>query len=39
MDAVERGEESHGEYLSDCNVATVGDFVLSKDGAKTQERV
>ena len=39
VDAVGRGTDSHGEYLSDCKVARVSDFVLSKKGAKTQERV
>lgn len=39
MDAVARGEDSHGEYISDCRVAKVSDFVLSKKGAETQERV
>lgn len=39
VDAVGRGEESHGKYLSDCKVAKVSDFVLSKKGAQTQERV
>lgn len=39
VDAVGRGEDSHGQYLSDCHVAKVSDFVLSKKGAKTQERV
>ena len=39
VDAVGRGEDSHGEYLSDCKVAKVSDFVLSKKGAQTQGRV
>ena len=38
VDAVGRGEDSHGAYLSDCRVARVSDFVLSKEGAKTQKR-
>ena len=39
VDAVGRGEDSHGAYLSDCKTARVSDFVLSKEGAKTQKRV
>ena len=39
VDAVGRGKESHGEYLSDCKIARVSDFVLSKKGVKTQSRV
>lgn len=39
VDAIGRGEDSHGKYLSDCKVASVSDFVLSQKGAKTQERV
>jgi retinol dehydrogenase 12 len=39
VDAVGRGEDSHGAYLSDCKVAKVSDFVLSKKGAQTQQRV
>ena len=39
VDAVGRGEDSHGTYLSDCRPARVSDFVLSKEGAKTQKRV
>lgn len=39
VDAIGRGEESHGKYLSDCKGARVSDFVLSKKGAETQSRV
>lgn len=39
VDAVGRGKESHGKYLSDCKIAKVSDFVLSKKGAETQDRV
>lgn len=39
VDAVARGEDSHGQYLSDCKVAKVSDFVLSQKGVTTQERV
>ena len=39
VDAVARGKESHGEYLSDCKVARVSDWARSKEGKETQERV
>ncbi|KAL8722887.1 MAG: hypothetical protein Q9225_000720 [Loekoesia sp. 1 TL-2023] len=39
VDAIARGKESHGEYLSDCKVAKVSDWVRSKEGKKTQERI
>lgn len=39
VDAIGRGKESHGEYLSDCKVAKVSNFVLSEKGSRTQERV
>ncbi len=39
VDAVGKGRQSHGEYLSDCKVAKVSDFTLSKKGAETQMRV
>ena len=39
VDAIRRGKESHGQYLSDCKIARVSDFVLSKKGAVTQSKV
>ena len=39
VDAVARGKESHGQYLSDCKVARVSPWVRSDEGKKTQERV
>jgi len=33
------GDETHGQYLSDCKVAEVSEFVRSEEGKKTQERV
>lgn len=39
VDAIARGKESHGEYLSDCKIAKVSNFTLSEKGLKTQERV
>ncbi|KAH7123988.1 hypothetical protein B0J11DRAFT_436381 [Dendryphion nanum] len=32
------GVESHGQYLSNCNVAQPSQFVLSQEGHDTQER-
>jgi retinol dehydrogenase-12 len=33
------GEESHGEYMSECLVEDPSEFVRSDEGKKTQERV
>lgn len=34
-----QGAESHGKYLSDCELSTPAPFVLSADGATAQARV
>ncbi|KAI3317544.1 putative short-chain dehydrogenase [Xylariaceae sp. AK1471] len=34
-----QGAESHGQYLSDCEISTPSPFVTSKDGKETQVRV
>lgn len=39
VDAVARGKESHGQYLSDCKVGRVSPWVRSEEGRRTQERV
>ncbi|KAL8678282.1 MAG: hypothetical protein Q9224_000038 [Gallowayella concinna] len=39
VDAVARGKESHGEYLSDCRIYKVSDWVQSEEGKKTQARL
>ena len=33
------GEESHGQYMSECEIKEPSEFVRSKEGAKVQERV
>lgn len=33
------GDESHGQYMSECRVKEPSAFVRSKKGAETQERV
>jgi NAD(P)-dependent dehydrogenase (short-subunit alcohol dehydrogenase family) len=33
------GSETHGKYMSDCEVKDPSEFVRSEDGKKTQERV
>ena len=33
------GEESHGQYMSECKVKEPSSFVRSKEGAAAQERV
>ena len=35
VDAASFGSESHGQYLSDCRIATVSSFVTSTEGQKT----
>lgn len=37
--AASAGEESHGQYMSECAVTEPSDFVRSKEGKLTQERV
>ncbi|KAF1967489.1 short chain dehydrogenase [Bimuria novae-zelandiae CBS 107.79] len=37
--AASAGRESYGEYLSNCQVALVGNFVRSKEGKQVQEMV
>lgn len=39
VNAVEGGKDTHGEYLSDCKIAMVSNFVLSKEGKETQTRL
>lgn len=39
VDAVASGKDSHGQHLSDSGIAKVSDFVLSRKGWETQERV
>ena len=39
VDAVARGRDSNGQYLSDCKVARVSPWVRSNEGRRTQERV
>lgn len=33
------GEESHGQYMTDCKVGEVSPWVTSEKGKVTQERV
>lgn len=33
------GQESHGKYISECVVKEPSDFVRSKEGEVTQERI
>ncbi|TKA70466.1 hypothetical protein B0A49_11646, partial [Cryomyces minteri] len=33
------GEESHGQFMADCQITKVSDFVRSEDGETTGERV
>lgn len=33
------GDESHGQYMSECKVKEPSMFVRSRDGVKSQERV
>ena len=35
----EIGKESHGEYMKNCVISPPSDFVRSKEGSKTEERV
>jgi NAD(P)-dependent dehydrogenase (short-subunit alcohol dehydrogenase family) len=37
--SAEAGEESHGQYMSDCKISEPSPFVRSDEGMKTQERV
>ena len=37
--AVEQGEETHGQYLADCKIGKLAPFVKSEEGQKTQKRV
>jgi hypothetical protein len=34
-----QGVESHGEYLSDCEITQPSAFVTSEEGKESQERV
>jgi uncharacterized protein (DUF1778 family) len=33
------GDESHGQYMSECEVKEPSSFVRSKEGIETQERI
>jgi len=37
--AASAGDESHGQYMSDCVVVPPSEFVRSEEGQKTQQRV
>lgn len=37
--AAAQGKESHGCYLSDCEIATPSPIVASEEGRETQDRV
>jgi hypothetical protein len=37
--ASSQGVESHGKYLSDCEITEPSAFVRSEEGRQTQERV
>ncbi|KAJ3198666.1 hypothetical protein HDU82_001143 [Entophlyctis luteolus] len=37
--AIAAGKESHGEYLSDCEIDTPSNLVLSEEGASIQKRI
>lgn len=37
--AAAAGDQTHGKYLSECQVKEVAPFVLSSEGAETQKRV
>lgn len=37
--AASQGPESHGQYLSDCEITPPSAYVLSQEGKKDQERV
>ena len=39
VDAACKGPESHGKYLSDCEIQDPATFVMSAEGTKTQKRV
>jgi NAD(P)-dependent dehydrogenase (short-subunit alcohol dehydrogenase family) len=39
VDAACKGPESHGKYLSDCEIEDPAPFVMSEEGKKTQKRV
>jgi len=39
VDAACKGPESHGKYLSDCEIHDPSPFVMSAEGNKTQKRV
>ena len=39
MAAAAAGEESKGQYMSDCKVAAPSEFVMSGEGKETQEKV
>lgn len=39
VDSASAGEESHGQYMSECAVEDTSEFVRSDEGKVTQERV
>ncbi|MCJ1301959.1 hypothetical protein MMC08_004760 [Hypocenomyce scalaris] len=39
VNAVEAGQESHGQYMSNCTVSTPAPLVRSEEGAKAQKKV
>lgn len=39
VDAASKGQESMGQYLSDCKVEDPSGFIMSADGKETQRRV
>lgn len=39
VDAACKGPDSHGKYLSDCEIHDPAPFVMSAEGSKTQKRV
>lgn len=39
VNAAEGGQENHGQYLDDCKIGQVSEFVRSQEGAETQKRL
>ena len=39
VDSAAAGKESHGQYMSDCEITEPSVFVRSEEGKKTQEKV
>jgi len=39
VEAAKAGEETHGIYMTDCQVGEVSRWVQSEDGVKAQQRV